>query len=140
MHLSAQVQGALYSLRILGQILRYAFSDDEKTMPSGVKLTYGVCKALPGLEEMMVSDEETADEVVKFDAEDTTDRLMMMLQTGTATGISAMVMSEEEEERKVSGPTGKGKRGGRKQKPQVKGKTQQSGNSRNMYNLLAQDD
>ena len=123
-------------MRIVGQILRYVFHENEKAMPDGIKLAYGICKALPRLDEVMVSGKEAAEDEAKFGTEDAVDRLMRTLQPDMAPRVSTREMTEEGDERKVSGSTQK-KRRSKKGETKVRSKTQKVG-SGNLYDVLAQ--
>ena len=138
-HLFAQVQGFLYSLRILRQVLQYLFHGNEETMPSGVKLAYEICIGLPGFEEMMGPMEKTADDDTKSNVEDVINRLMKVLQSGVITGDSRRIVPAEDGKRDAEGPV-KGKRRRRRGKSKDVAKPKKSEDIKNMYDLLKQSD
>ena len=142
-HLAAQVQGVLYSLRILGQILRYVCDSDEASMSPGYRLAYGISEAMPKLEELMLLNENTAGKDAMVRVEKAVDRLVKTLQPDENSTGEATIMGEERLEYNKASKAGKAakkRRRGQKGREQVGTKSKAPGGSNNMYEILVEDD
>lgn len=133
-HLAAQVQGFLYSLRILGQILRYILDSEVTVMSPGFESLYEICAALPKLEQLMSLNEENAQQNTTQRA---VEMLMKKLHPDRESPGLETVDSEDSKHNSKANKTTKKRRRGKHGKAHAMTTAKASG-SGNMYHVLAE--
>ena len=141
-HLSAQIQAVLYSLRMIQQVLQYIFSAIEEALPSELLELAASLEDLPVLAELMPSSWELREMVAGVDVEVVMERLAVLLQEegGDEEGGREVVKEGFTNQPLAAAPASKTEEKKKRKKGKTKkksGEVKDEEHQNNMFQMLA---
>ena len=142
-HLEAQVQGVLYALRMVGQVVGYVAEAVEEALPGELLELRAALRDLPGLAKLMASGFELREMVQGVDVGGVMERLGTLLQEEVCDeeGLGEVVRQRFRNKGNVAGPTWmtveKKKRRKKKKKEGRGSEEVEKGDGNNMFRVLA---